>query len=250
MTLQDIYDQLSYGELRDLFLAVAGPDALEDMPLESYAKVLPSVQLGLTELHKRFFIREGQFYVELQTDQSHYKLTPKYAQSNTKSSEPVKYIIDTIEPFTDNLFKVERVLATYLETPTELDLNERGNAAAVHTNYFDNLVVPTDSEKAPWLKETTQIDVRFRANHPKLDANIANVAPTAVQIDLPPMYLEALCLFVASRLHNPIGMTPEGAQQGSTYFQKFLASCDTLKRHNFEIDDFDENTKLYERGFC
>ena len=50
MTLQDIYDQLSFGELRQLFLSGNDIDEMsEGMSEEQFKRVLPSVMLGLTE---------------------------------------------------------------------------------------------------------------------------------------------------------------------------------------------------------
>lgn len=251
MTLQDIYDQLSYGELSNLFAAANGIDDTTGlMPSSSYPKILPSIQLGLTELHKRFFLREGQFYVELQPFTRAYLFSDKYAVSNSRSTADPKYILDTDEPFSNNLFKIERLLGTYREEVYEIAMNERGDPSSIMTPRYDRIIVPTDPELAPWLKETTQIDVRYRADHPEINTALANAAPSTVQIELPPTHLEALLFYIASRLHNPIGMTPETVHEGNNYFQRFLASCEELKMQNYEIDDADENTKLWERGFC
>ena len=250
MTLQDVYDQLSYGELSQLFAASAGIDDVEGaMPSSSYPKILPSIQLGLTELHKRFFLREGQFYLELQPFTRAYLLSNKFAESNSRSTAD-KYILDTDEPFSDNLFKVERLLGTYREEVYEIAMNERGDPSSLMTSRYDRLIVPTDPELAPWLKETTQIDVRYRADHPAINTALANAAPSTIEIELPPTHLEALLFYIASRLHNPLGMTPETTHEGNNYFQRFLASCEELKMQNYEIDEGDDNTKLWERGFC
>jgi len=250
MTLQDIYEQLSYGELRQLFLSGNDIDDLDvSMSQDQFQRLLPSIQLGLTELHKRFFLREGNIFVDLQPGKSTYTLTKAFAQSNGRSKEPVKYIDDTTEPFTNNLFKVERVFGTYLEERYEIPLNERDNPNSLFTTSYNTLVVPNDPEKALWLKETSRLDIRFRADHPEIQKNRANAAPMSTEIYLPPTHLEALLFYIASRIHNPIGMTPGAMHEGNNYFQRFMVSVEELKNQNYEIDDHALESKLYDRGF-
>lgn len=251
MTLEDIYTQLSFGELRQLFLAgtdIDDPDA--GMPKEHFAKLLPSISLGLTELYKRFFLREGHLTLELVPNKATYVLMPKFAESNTKSAEPVKYLKDMDSPFQDDLFKVERVYGTYREEEYEIPLNEIGNTWALRTTSYNTLLVPTDAEVALWLKETTELHIVYRANHPVMSKHLANAAPMLVEVELPPTHLEALCFYVASRIQNPLGMVPGSMHEGNNYFSRFLASVEELKMQNFEIDDDAVNFKLTGRGFC
>jgi hypothetical protein len=251
MTLDDIYTQLAYGELKQLFIGGTTIDTgAGAIPPENYPKLLPSVELGLTELHKRFCIREDRMTVELQPGKASYPLTFKFAESNTASQEPIKYIKDSASPFMDNLFKVERIYGVLNEEEYEIPLNEIGNGEAIRTTTFNTLMVPTDTEEAPWLLETTELIIIFRADHPVIDNAIANATPDQVEVYLPPMFIEALCLYIASRLHNPIGMVPGALHQGNNYFAKFLTSVEELKKDNYEIDNDTENTKLSARGFC
>lgn len=251
MTLEDIYNQLSFGELRMLFLSGAEiDDPMAGMSQESFIKLLPTVELALTELYKRFNLREDNFFVDLQPDQSTYTLTMDYAQSNTRSRQPVQYIDDTAIPFTDNLLKVERVYGTYQNQPYEIALNELDNPASIKTTDYRTLVLPTDKDKAPWLNETNKVQVFYRANHPKISKHLAQASPMTIPIHLPPMYLEALCFYIASRLHNPLGMTPGAMHEGNNYYQRFLEAINVLKQENYEIDRDDFNSKLHERGFA
>lgn len=252
MTLEDIYNQLATGELRELFLGGGDidDDEADGIPPASYPRLLPSVVLGLTELHKRFFLREGTLTVELQTGQSKYVVDTKYAVSNTRSTEPVKYIKDSLDPYQSNLFKLERFYGIYREEEYEIPLNERDNPASIMTSSYNTFIIPTDEELAPWLKETTNLDIRYRADHPVIDKYLANASPISTEIALPITHLEPLLFYIASRLHNPLGMTPGAMHEGNNYFQRFLASVEELKMQNYEIDDEAANTKLLERGFC
>ena len=256
MTLQDIYNQLSYGELRLLFLGgkdIDNPNTT-GMPIESFLQLLPSVQLGLSELHKRFALREGHFDLIIQSNagilQKTYLLTDDYAVSNVTPNSVVRYINDAEMPFTNNLHKVLRCFGTYNAAPWEIALNEVANPAAIRTSSWNSITIPTDSELAPWLLETDTIEVVYRANHPEINHYIANSAPLVTPIYLPDTHLEPLLFYIASRVYNPVGMTPGAMHEGNNYWQKFEQSCAQLKLNNYEIDNDSLNDKLIKNGFC
>ena len=251
MTLEDIYNQLSYGELRMLFLGGTDIDNPNKggMPIESFLQMLGSIQLGLTELHKRFALREGYFNLIMMPNVRTFSLTSDFAIS-ASSSNPVRYIDDTEMPFTDNLHKVIRCYGMKNEKKIELPLNEISNHAALRTPSYNQLTVPIDPKVAPWLLETRVIDVVYRANHPEINKYIANDAPLITPIYLPESHLEALLYYVASRVFNPIGMIPDAVHEGNNYMQKFEQSCARLKMDNYEIDQDAVNDKLSHRGFC
>jgi hypothetical protein len=54
--------------------------------------------------------------------------------------------------------------------------------------------------------------------------------------------------FVASRVHNPIGMTNE-FHAGNSYAAKYEQACMLLDMKNLQVDQGSENTKLRDRGF-
>ena len=67
----------------------------------------------------------------------------------------------------------------------------------------------------------------YRASHPKIVKGITLFDPSRVQVNLPETHLNALLLFVASRAHNPVGMTGE-FNSGNNYAVKYEAECDQL----------------------
>ncbi len=85
MLLSDLFDQLTYGELSQL--EYGGVDN-EGILLENYKRVVPHVNLALTELHKRFLIREEEVTIRCYDHIETYILDPKYA-ATTCRPEPV-----------------------------------------------------------------------------------------------------------------------------------------------------------------
>ena len=237
MVLNDIYDALAYGELAHLFIA-AGAVPAEGIPQEKRKQLLSSVQLGLTELHKRFVLRESELTINLVTDKQYYLLAARYAQSNTASVEAVKYIDDSVTQFQDDLLKVERV---YAADGTELPLNMLDDPDSVKTPAYNSILIPSDLEG-------DTIKVVYRANHPLINVHVAYAAPSVVQIDLPHTHLEALLNFIASRVHRKPGSVTE-YNEGNIYLNMFNASCALLETHGFSVENRGMNDRLERNGW-
>lgn len=232
MTLQDIFDQLIYGELSQLALT-------EDNELNANdrQKLIPHIKLGLTELHKRFLLRERNVKVNMVTDQLTYVLHSDYAESNSKAVSP--YLADTSDPFTDDVLKIERI---FNDEDEEMILNKPDNEYSIRTTSPTTMLIPVQDPT------TEYVTVYYRADHPTIDQYAYLQPANKVTINLPPGYLEPLLYYVASRVMNPIGLTPE-FHEGNNYYAKFEAAVQRLKDINLDIDTEHENTKFTNRGF-
>jgi len=233
MLLTEVYDQLAYGELRNTVLGDAigltgsMDGAADGTNVETiHAKVLPLVKLGITELHKRFLLREVTITQALVSGQANYVLAPA----------------------NDDLLKIMRVNGTYLAKDYEIPLNELNNERAIRT-IDKTLIVPTNVVKAPWLLETTSLSVVYQADHALIPASLPWASAAATTITLPRSHLWALCLYVASRVTNSMGFGGE-MHEGNNYAIKFEQEIMSLKGFNFEIDTDYENVKLTSRGFA
>jgi hypothetical protein len=244
MNLEDIYAQLASAELSNLSVGGDG----NGIAKEDYSKLLPHIQMGLTSLHTRFLLRESCLTVERVEGQSSYLLDARYAQSNIGSTT-TKYINDYDEPFTDNLFKVERVIGTFDGNDYEIPLNKVGNDAAIRTTTLNTLLLPDDTEKAPWLLESPTLKVFYRADHPTIKDYLANSAPMVTPIYLPQSHLLALMYFIASRVQTPVGMTAGALHEGNNYAAKYEREVQMLKDEGVEVDSDTINLRLERNGW-
>lgn len=234
MKLQDIYDQLAFGELRLLNLGSGNIDSdTSNLPEESFERMFPTIQLGLTELHKKFTLREDRIIVPL---------------VDGKVSYVLKKRVDAPAGFQENLLKIERIYGTWRERRYEIPLNRLDNRSAIRTTSVDTLLVPDDDELAPWLKETAELDIVYRADHPKIRKERANSSPLATEIDLPTSHLQALLYFIASRMYNPVGMSNE-MHEGNNFAMKYEAEIAKLVEMNYEIDDDANNNRIIDNGW-
>lgn len=248
MNLQEIFDQLTYGELSQLSMGGGEAGVINEA---NYPRVLAHVNLGLIALYKRFPLKEGRLSVQLTPGVLTYNITSKYAQHNSRSRELVKYLIDdAAAPFADDVLKIERVLT---DGGRELPLNDLSKLYSVATPTATSLRVPADIvarliDLPEWLK-TDKLELVYRANHPKIVQGLGLFDPTRVQLQLPDSHLEPLLLFVASRATTPMGVGQFEGLAGNNYFAKYEAACKELETQNLRVDQGSQNTRLSQGGW-
>lgn len=212
MTLQEVFDHLSYGELSQLHIGGSEDAGITE---ENRYRIVTHVNLGLTALHKRFFLRRGEAQVYVSPGMSSY----------------------TVEQ--GDLFKIEQV---HTADGCELGIGE-GNANSVTLDSFNTLRVPLEIRM-----KGEPLTVVYRADHPTIDKRMAARDPERIQINLPPTHLEALLYFVASRLFNPLGGSVE-SHEGNNYARKYEAECRALENGGMQISEQRGQTKFERNGW-
>lgn len=244
MTLDEIYDALATGELSQVILGNDGEGNLA-IPDDKRRQIRRSLQLGLTDLHTRFLIREKRVQLDRIPEKTVYKLESRYALSNTKSTA-VKYLIDTEDPFDDSLIQVERIQDSKGEI---LGLNELSNELAVRTMSDTMLLVPGELwERLLELGATESLFIHYRADHPPLDKFVSDAAPEIIPIELPTKYMQALLYFIAHRALNPIGFN-DRTHDGNNFAQKYEMEVQRLIGTGAGIETVTNETVVIDRGW-
>lgn len=211
MTLDDIFNQLSYGELVQIY-AGSGDAGLTDA--KDRRRIAASVYLGLVELHKRFLIKEASEEITIVDGTLTYGLSGNDAQ------------------------RIERIIDP---SGNELTINSIGDDLAIRTPTLKSFTFP----KAPSFSTVT---VFYRATHPKFDESLIEMRPEDITVELPEEYLEPLLYYVASRVLNPVGISGT-FHEGNNYTAKFEAACERLRVENIRVDSVGENTRLEDNGW-
>ena len=236
MKLIEIFDQLSHGELVQLDVGNG------DRPINprDYARIGASVNQGLAALHKKFFLKDGEIHLALQVDQVRYVLDSLFAESNTRSQEPVKYILDTGNPFLDDIIKIEAIHDDLNDKIVPLNVLHDPNS--VRTTDYRTLLFPEVTE-AGLIRR-----VSYKKGHRRLvAADWEN--PERTEIDLPYSHLQALIYYIASRLLNPLGGNEQGNHEGKYYMGLYLKEIQDLTGEGLEIESDFNAQKFYRRGF-
>jgi len=233
MLLSDLFEQLTNGELSQL--EMGGVDGIGIEPCD-YNRVIPHINLGMTELYKRFPIRRQEVIIQQYDQIQKYKLDSRYAQTNTDSEEPIKYVMDSkYEPFTDNVLKIERI---FNEDGQELYNCERDEYWSVNLPAYNVIQVP-------YPEKENNLSITYRADHDKI--KIPGLNPATTHIEVPPSLLEPLLLFIAARVYSNLSSL-EG-NEGNNYMAKFEASCRKITELNLIPNDNTKNIKLDENGW-
>ena len=246
MKLIEVFNQLTTGELSQLCIGGAAEGEITEA---NYGKVVGHINLGLTALYKRFFLKEGRVDLDMVSGRSIYPIHSKYAVSNIKSKEPVKYLLDSAGKFTDDILKIESVLT---DAGKDIPLNDVTDPLSITLTSPTILRIPAaliaQGADLPEDYKTSKLTVVYRANHPQIDALAPVFFPDQIELELPESHLEALLLFVASRAHTPGGLVNE-FNAGNNYASKYEMECLRLEQFNLQIDHNTSNHRLIRNGW-
>lgn len=242
MKLNEVFEHLQYGELSNLGLVDKTTGVI---PMSVYPKILSSVNLGVTELHKRFQLKKGLIRLELQPDRTMYPLLKKHQVGNKAPVGTAQYILNDGVVFTDGeLLKVEKVTT---EKGCWLGLNDSSTCRSVSTPQDNVLYVSSLLQNT--LKPL-ELTIEYRKSVAPLKVcDWEDVSLCSLVVDIPHTHLMALLYFVASRIHNPIGFSEATTHEGNNYAAKFEAECLNLDFHNLRVDEVVYNDRASRNGW-
>jgi len=247
MKLSEVFNQLTTGELSQLCIGGATEGQISEA---NYSKVINHINLGLTALYKRFYLKEGRVDLSMVPGRLIYPIHNKYAVSNAKSKEAVKYLLDSVAaPFTNDILKIESVLT---DADFDIPLNDATDSLSITTTSPTILRIPTalvsQANTLPDAYKTSKLTVVYRANHPTIVYNEYYFDPESVELELPESHLEPLLFYVASRVNTPLGMINE-FNAGNNYASKYELSCQQLEQFNYQLDHNNSNERLLRNGW-
>lgn len=249
MKLQEIFDQLTSGELSQLSIGGQQAGVIDE---NNWARVLPHINLALTTLYTRFLIREGRLLIKLVPDKVVYPLKSAFAVANTRSRELVKYILDdAAAPFKDDIAKITQV---QVESGVDLTLNDTSDELSVLQDSATTLRVPLkivnqDRDLPDDLKSET-LQVIYQVDAPRIVIPVGFFDPTRVEVELPYAYLEALGYFVASRVTSPMGTGQFEGLAGNNWYVRFEKACQAIENNGMQVDRNGGSDKFQDRGFA
>ena len=215
MTLEDVFDGLTYGELSQMHIGGAEDQGIT---AENRYRMISHITLGLSNLHKRFLLREKETTI-------------------VRVEGTTSYTLDIPD--------LLRVLRIYDVEGNEMIMDDATCDEAIFMPSFNVLRV---SEDVP----AGDLKVVYQADHPAIGAQEAVQDPSLVPVLLPRTHLEPLLLFVASRIMNPIGATSMGQSsfhEGNNYAQKYEQACKALEMEGYQVRNSPEKTRFERAGF-
>ena len=233
MKLSELFFQLSVGELSNLAIGNEGSGEMTD---KGKTMVVNHTNSGLLALYSRFALLEKDLLIELLGNRTLYPLDARYAEMNTASTEPHKFIKDGLhDKFTNDVIQITSVqdFSGY-----EYPLNDIEGDHSLFTPQPNILQVPKP-------KAGVALSVGYRARHPI----ISLVPETDPEIELPFFFEDALKKYIASQVFsNMVGQDHMVKSQES--YAAYEAICDMIEEKDLASQTISTtNTVFDKRGF-
>lgn len=221
MRLSTIFSQLETTELNQLSCV---DTATKKIRPDKYQAIVDVMNQGLVDLNTRFKFKIGTVTVPMVPGIKIYDLT--------KYSGEVK--------------------GTYMQLHSVKD--DRGNSLSVNAfgdrgvNFRSALVmeVPDYMQQVQGIKHVV---VEYRSLPRKIQDCFGDIDPELTEVDLPDMYVWALCLYVASRLHTPIGLQ-DGTYRTNAFLGLYNAECNRLEEGGFDLEEVVDNSQFRQGGWA
>jgi hypothetical protein len=208
MNIQELFADLSFGELSSLTLAQEGAGLITDAGKE---RVIRFANEGLLKLYARYVLKQNDVLIETVDWITQYHLLRKFAESSAgTSTQPVLYIKDLYrEPFQEDVIRILSVFNSY---GCELPLNDEGNPLSVFTPQGNVLQVPRP-------ECGVALSVSYQAKH-----RLLTLADLTQEIELPEVLRPALRAWIASGIFGQVN-TQESQAMAQGHLASYEATC-------------------------
>jgi hypothetical protein len=231
MQVSDIISGLKFGELRHFNF---GESAQEGVFPIHFPMLINLINQGVKDIYSKVKLSHRELYLQPIVNKTTYRLHPKYAVTNTVSTE-VKYIIDSPDdPFKGNLL---RILAAFTECGKEIPLNDHNDCESLHLVGLDIIQVPDP-------QADNAITIIYQSGVDKLEES----DDITQEVDLPSVYEQALMLFIVAKAHLSRAHLDSEVKH-SDYMSRYQNELDRLVAEGYVLSDATSCKRLSLRGF-
>jgi len=237
MVLQDLFDDLVYGEFSDIAL---GTGALGTLPEASYPRIASFINMGLRDLYKKFILRKKEIKLYYQTGIYTYYLRSDYV-GPVNSLGPNVYLVEDDNNVFDN--SIVKVIAAYDSDEDKLPLNAPKDDTSLFTPAYDII-------KLPVTDPPSMVTLVYQSYYPKILIT-TGFDPEEYELHFPSFIENALLAFVASRHFK--GKKIKRADGSTTNHNTFLSmygrACKELEQDGFAEESDDDRDRFTDNGW-
>ena len=235
ITLKKVFDTLAFGELSNTKFGSTG--AISE---DHYEQVLSYVNLGLTELYKRFILKQNEVQLQQHEDVSRYYLRSEHLGEVEEMDDYIYLLYSEAAPLQDDVIKI---LSVYDSAGVELPVNDRTATQVITTPEPDVLLtIPEDP--------TEILSINYQAAHEDIVYN-TDLDPSKIWLDLPAFVLAPLCYYVAACVFRGINssITEGTVNPGVTYNTQFEIACQKIDVLDLSITSSDASQRFSNNGW-
>lgn len=239
MNVGDLFQELSSGELRNLYMGAEGTGELKEA---DKARVVVFANRALSRLFTKFVAR--RLFVDLVqiADRKVYAIRAEHAQSDASATNTSpRYLLDSVDdPFTDRLIKVIAARPEPTdEVPCPEDVLINDNALGVlKLLAYDKLFFAEPVAAASF-------ELELQMDHPKL-----SVPPVDTErLEIPPALIEALQVKIAADVYGSMNGA-ENTNKSAMLDAKFEALVRLVEDQDLlQSTSSAVNDRLFKGGF-
>lgn len=235
MLVSDFLEQLSLGPLSNLSISGEGDGTI--VPAKR-PMIINHLNDALLRIYTKFNLSEKELILSLLAYRTKYRLESQFAVSQAANyPTTIPHILDTAQPFKDDLLKVVSVRNV---NGAYLPLNDDGVDRSLYTPEVNVLQVPDPVAGVPLF-------VTYQARHPKLETLGSDI--TKVNFSLPTILEAAALAYVAHKVYfNMNGQ--EHAAIAAGHLAEYNRICNDITDKDLVSQSISQtNTKFDDRGF-
>lgn len=210
LTVDELFQKLSYSELSNLAVALDGAGNLKK---ERQNQIIHLANDGLLKIQQKTSMQAAVSYITLQKE-----------VDTEATLEGLLSIISIMTPYGQSL------PFTLHSTPNEISIN--GSVITIPSRY---------------AKQTSELQITYRVAHPKLRP-IVEPADLEQEIQIPPSLEEALTSYIAWKVYSSMN-SQEANSTAQFYFQRHMQVLGELSQIGAFTEEPLPTHKLTLRGF-
>ncbi|MBO6277648.1 MAG: hypothetical protein J6N20_09490 [Pseudomonas sp.] len=221
MRLSTLFSQMETTELNQLSCV---DTVTKKIKPEKYQAVVDVMNQGLVDLNTRFKFQIGKVEVPISRDIGEYDLT--------KFDNQIRGRFMQIHDVKD-----ECGVPIQVNTFTDRGVN------------FRSALIMEVPEYMRTVHPLRLVTVQYRALPKKIGDCFGDIDPELIEVDLPVMYIWALCLYVASRLHTPVGLQ-DGTYRTNAFLGLYNAECNRLEEVGMDLESVVDSNQFRSGGWA
>lgn len=222
LTINEIFQNLSYGVLQNLALGEEGSGFILETRRPA---VVFNINEALDDLHRRFLLSEKILTIRVFDHITSYKIGMENTFSNlgvdydpSMEDPNGPYIIDSLDqPFQNDMIKI---LSAFTGSGYELPINDVNSCDSIFTPHGSLIQVPDPSR-------LTTLVVEYQAHHPKLNYDVSDPDTLDQEVELPNVLHSALYAYVAYKSYSNMN-TQESSSKAAEHFNMYQGICQNV----------------------
>lgn len=234
MKLSDFLEDLKNGELRKINF---GDNSEPGLTSYNYGQVIAYLNKAIYDIYIRFPVKIEEIIIQQSDHIQLYYLRPEFAETNTASNQPTKYLKDSpSSPFDSRIIKI---LNVYNEDGKEFDINDENSNFSVFTPEPDVIQIMQPSS-------LNAMSVIYKPEPKRIFADAEDFGNQEIQ--LPRFFEQALEYFIIAKVIASREYVDEQNEE-MLYWQKYEKQLAYVVQQDLHMADNMTNIKLNYNGW-